>query len=486
LKIQEAEAELQEVRDAVGHIWHTIEGGKPMSAALHEAPSVFSAGVVALCRAGEHGGVLDVVAERIAKGLESGALALSAAQDTGGKEKPAAVQAGEGPSAVDRVATLLKDAVLKRASDIHLEPTDDGGQVRLRVDGVLGEFGTLDTDAYEAAVTRLMIMADLDIAERRRPQDGRIRVSIANKELDLRCSMMPYVTSAGRKGSMVIRILDTSKPVLELERICEGEVLDTMREWARRPNGIHVVSGPTGSGKTTMLYSILMAANTPERKVLSVENPVEYLLPGVLQAEVRANIGCTFPVLIRSQLRQDPDVLMIGEIQNRDTALLLPAISLTGHLVLTTLHTETATEIPRRLIDIGVEPWLVKDCLAGALSMRLVRKVCPDCRKEYEPVSLDVLNGLPDETSLRSAGFVRGGGCDRCGKTGYRGRIAVYEVLPMTSETRTMVGANASPSELRKAAIEAGMVTMRHDGCRKAAAGTTTLEEVARVTYGMT
>jgi len=482
LKIQEAEAEQWQVRDAVGRIWRTIEGGKPMSAALQEVPSLFSAGVIALCRAGEHGGVLDVVAERIAKGLENGALALSTAE-----EGEAVVgQATESAGVVDRVSGLLEDAVKSRASDIHFEPTDDGGRIRLRIDGVLSEYEALDDDAYNAVITRLMIMANLDIAEKRRPVDGRIRINLANKDLDLRCSMMPYVTRTGRKGSMVIRILDTSAPVLELDRICDGEVLETVREWARRSNGVHIVSGPTGSGKTTMLYSVLLAATTPERKVMAVENPVEYLLPGVLQAEVRANIGCTFPVLIRSQLRQDPDVLMIGEIQDRETAMLLPAISMTGHLVFTTLHTETSTEIPRRLVDIGLAPWLVKVCLSGAMGMRLVRKVCSDCREHSEAAPLDVLSGLPDEQALKSAAFVRGRGCERCNGTGYRGRIAVYETLPMTPEIRDMIGENVPPSDLREAAVETGMVTMRHDGCRKAAAGLTTLEEVSRVTYGIT
>jgi len=487
LNVLRAEIVLPELRDATDRICEAIQNGKTMSEALSRAPEIFSQSVVTLCRAGEAGGVLDKICERIANGLESGTLSVSGTADT--EPEGAAPDAELTPSeqnVVERVSGLIAHAFESRASDIHLEPTGEGGQIRLRIDGVLQPTEELDQEMYDAVISRIMIMANVDVAERRRPQDGRIKVRLKGRDLDLRCSFVSYlVDGPARRGySAVLRILERQTVVCDLGKIgASDEVLATLKSWPSQPNGIYIVTGPTGSGKTTLLYGLIQLASSPGRKVMSAENPVEYLFPGVLQAEVHDNIGVTFPRLVRSFLRQDPDVILLGEIRDRETAMVLVQAALTGHLVFSSLHTNNATTVPRRLADIGIEPWLVIDSLAGVAALRLLRKVCRDCSTPETPENLEALSGLSDESELRQATFVRGEGCDKC-NCGYRGRTAVVEVMPDTPGVREMIARNADPREIRDAAITAGMVTMRHDALRKAAQGITTVKEALRVTQG--
>ncbi|MDP6353582.1 MAG: ATPase, T2SS/T4P/T4SS family [Planctomycetota bacterium] len=488
LKVIGSELTLPELKEAINNVHEMVRSGKTLSAGTESIPAVFSAGVVTLVGAGEAGGVLDVIAERIAKGLESGALDAAGSKDISQAEAAAFDSGNSCEDILELVSRIILDAVEARASDIHIEPTADGGHVRLRIDGVMQTPESFGEETYDAVVSRLMIMANVDVTEKRRPQDGRIKLNLKGKELDLRCSFMRFLVDGrnNRNYSVVMRILDRQAVVLDIEKVgMSPDALASLRKWTGQPNGIHIVTGPTGSGKTTLLYGLLQQTNRPSTKVMSIENPVEYLIPGVLQAEVQDNIGTTFPRLCRSFLRQDPDVILIGEIRDRETAIICVQASLTGHLILTSLHTSNATEVPRRLVDIGVEPWLVLDSLRGAASLRLVRKVCPSCSKPYESDSLGALTGLSEEIDLRSATFVKGKGCDECRRSGYRGRTAIVEIMPDTQNVRDLIGKNVEPDELREAAIGAGMVTMRHDGCRKAAQGISTLEEVLRVTQGM-
>ena len=488
LSVLRAEITLAELRDTITRIHDSIRNGKTMSGSIAQSPSLFSPSVIALCKAGEAGGVLDQVAERIAKGLETGALAVAGVDDAAsGDDQAEASEAVTEGGIVEKVAKTIEHAFTSRASDIHLEPTPDGGHIRLRIDGVMQPPELLDQDTYNAVISRLMIMANVDVAEKRRPQDGRIKLSLRGRELDLRCSFASYLIDGGlgRNYSAVLRILDRQSVTLDLGRIgATEETLAALTSWPRQPNGIYIVTGPTGSGKTTLLYGLISLANTAERKVLSVENPVEYLIAGVLQAEVRDNIGATFPRLLRSFLRQDPDVILVGEIRDFETAAVCVQASLTGHLILTSLHTRNATEVPRRLADIGIEPWLVLDSLGGVASLRLVRKACDACKEPFTPENLGFLEGLPDEEELRQATFVQGKGCDKCARTGYRGRTAVLEIMPNTPKVRELIARNVEPQELRAAAIADGMITMRHDGLRKAAQGITTIKEILRVTSG--
>ena len=471
--------ELPVVRDPLALVATAVRNGKRMSQAIASLPELFSSSVVALCKAGEAGGVLDVVAERIAKGLESGSLPVW------GAPAEAATLEEEAKNWGQVVVDLVSEAVRAGASDMHFEPTRDGGQVRYRIDGVVQAPRPLPRDEYEAVIGCLKVLANMDVAEMRLPQDGRIQVEVDGRDLDLRVSLCAYATGL----SAVVRVLDRATVPLGIDKLgCSAETLEALTDWTRRPHGLHIVTGPTGCGKSTLLYSLLALLNTPDKKILTVEDPVEFLIDGVLQAPIRPDIGLTFPRVVRSFLRQAPNVILVGEIRDRETANVVVQASLTGHLLLTTLHTQTATEVPGRLVDIGLDPWLVSVSLDGAASMRLVRQVCPQCAEPFEPdeaLVAGVLAGLPDADALRQATFKRGTGCEHCHHTGYRGRTGIYEVLPLASDIRAMIRANASAKELRRAAIQAGMVTLRHDGARKAAQGVTTLEEVLRVSYGV-
>jgi len=381
---------------------------------------------------------------------------------------------------VRQVNALIARAVEARASDIHLEPAEDRLIVRLRVDGALRDEEPLAPQVKAAVVSRLKVMAGLDIAERRLPQDGRLRHAVRGQEIDFRVATAPTLHGE----SVVLRILDRSALSLDFEALgFDSGLLDRYRAILGRPHGIVLVTGPTGSGKTTTLYASLAGLNTPERKILTVEDPVEYRLAGIAQTQVKPQIGLTFAAALRSFLRQDPDVMMVGEIRDLETAQVAVQAALTGHTILSTLHTNDAASAVTRLLDMGVEPYLITSTLNAVLAQRLVRRLCPACRvaAPADPAALDGL-GLGPAVSAAVGRTWRPVGCQACGGGGFRGRLAVTELLPMSEAVARLVLDRAEAREIRKVAAAEGMVGMLEDGVRKAAAGLTTLDDVLRVT----
>ncbi len=376
---------------------------------------------------------------------------------------------------------LLMEAVKERASDIHIEPYENGLDVRLRVDGVLRKVLTPPKIIQDAFISRIKILAGLDIGEKRLPQDGRIRLLVGGKDIDIRVSIVP--TSMGERA--VLRLLDRQMGVLSLEMIgLKGATLNTFRDFLSRTSGIILVTGPTGSGKTTTLYSSLLRLNTEERNIITVEDPVEYQLKGIGQIHVNPKIGLTFASGLRAILRQDPDVMMVGEIRDVETAEIAVHASLTGHLVLSTLHTNDAPGALTRLIDMGIEPFLVASSLIGVLAQRLVRVICPHCKEAYEPSEAEKEYFLNFSLlTLNSSLFLhRGKGCDKCLGKGYLGRTGLFELLEITPEIRSMILERKDAQGIRASAIGQGFKTLRDDGIKKVLSGITTLEEVLRVT----
>lgn len=374
------------------------------------------------------------------------------------------------------VNLLIREAHDARASDIHLESTREGLRVRLRVDGVLAEVPSPPKGLQAAVVSRVKLLAELDIAERRAPQDGRIRVRLEARELDLRVSTVPTLYGE----SVVLRLLDRGgRPVALDELGMDPDTHAQVRRLAERPHGIILATGPTGSGKTTTLYAALGLRQQTAEKIITIEDPVEYQLPGVTQVPVNVKAGMTFGSALRSILRQDPDVLMVGEMRDAETAGIAVQAALTGHLVFSTLHTNDALAAVTRLIDLGVEPYLIAATLEGVLAQRLVRRICAECRERHIP-DPSTIALLADHTVGRVT-LERGGGCGTCRETGYRGRTGLFELL-LVSDTVKEAIANRRPlATLRGIAAEAGMVTLREDGWRKVEAGLTTVEEVLRV-----
>lgn len=373
---------------------------------------------------------------------------------------------------------LIKQAVNIGGSDIHVEPSDKMLRVRMRVDGLLQEVLSLKK-IYQSTITAsIKIMSQMDIAEKRVPQDGRFRIRIGERAIDLRVSSFP--ASYGEK--IVLRILDKSSMRIELEHIgFDPSVLTRLKTIIVKPYGIFLVTGPTGSGKTTTLYAILTRINDIQKNIITLEDPIEYDLENINQAQINTKAGLTFANGLRSILRQDPDIIMVGEIRDMETAEIATQSALTGHLVLSTLHTNDAPSAANRLIDMGVEPFLVASSIEGVLSQRLVRRICPKCKEPYTPSKdIAVKFNLADNESV----FYRAKGCRQCGRTGYKGRTGIYELMMMTDELRSIIAAKRSTSELKKAAIETGMKTLQQDGIRKALEGITTLEEVMRVAGG--
>ena len=387
--------------------------------------------------------------------------------------------ASEAP--VIRLVNLMTArAVESRASDIHIEPFENRLKIRYRVDGVLREVESPPSRLSAAVISRIKIMAKLNIAERRLPQDGRIQLRAQGKEIDLRVSTVPTLYGE----SVVMRILDKASVVLDFAKLgFSSRTLKRFLDVLHQPHGIILVTGPTGSGKTTTLYTALQTINTPERKILTVEDPVEYQLEGVNQIQVKAQINLTFANALRAIVRQDPDVIMIGEMRDVETAGIAVQSALTGHLVLSTLHTNDAAGSITRLLDMGVEDYLLTSTINGILAQRLVRLLCTQCRQPYP-----ALPELADELRLhrfsdtRDITLYKSVGCEQCGGTGYRGRAAIMEFLVMSDSLRRMVLKHADAGELQAAAQKEGMDTMYEDGLRKAVAGLTTIEEVLRVT----
>jgi len=378
------------------------------------------------------------------------------------------------------VSLIITNALDTRASDIHIEPFENRLAVRYRIDGVLHEVESPPRRFSAAVISRVKIMANLDIAERRLPQDGRIRLRVQGKEIDLRVSTVP--TMHGE--SVVMRILDKGGVALDFKRLgFEDDILQRFLDVLKEPHGILLVTGPTGSGKTTTLYTALEKLNQPDVKILTVEDPVEYQMPGINQIQVKPQIDLTFANALRSIVRQDPDVIMIGEIRDLETAEIAVQSALTGHLVLSTVHTNDAASTMNRLLDMGVEDYLLTSTVIGILAQRLVRTLCAHCKEPYT-----ALPEVVEELGLARFGhgseitLYHAKGCPQCAQTGYTGRISIMEMLPITDPMRSLVMRHATAADLRNAAVAEGMLTMYEDGLRKAVNGVTTFEEVLRVT----
>ncbi len=388
------------------------------------------------------------------------------------------LEEGDAP-VIKLVHLIIQEAVQMRASDIHIEPFVDRVRLRYRIDGVCIERESPPRRLLGSIVSRLKIMGSIDIAEKRRPQDGRIKILVAGKDIDLRVSILPTVHGQ----SVVMRILDRDNIKVSLRDLGFGD-----EDWKRfsslikRPNGILLVTGPTGSGKTTTLYASLNELNRPDVKIITAEDPVEYYLPGVNQCEVKAKIGMTFARIIRAMLRQNPNILLVGEIRDEETANTAIQASLTGHLVFSTLHTNDAPGAVTRLVDMGVQPFLVASSVMAVVAQRLVRKVCPKCKSRVEPPA-HILQGLGLRPEIaKKANFVKGKGCNNCNKTGYRGRMGIYELMIMSSAIREMTFKGESTLAIRRVARKQGMRTLFEDGMIKAIKGLTTLEEILRIT----
>src|SRR5919106_1071396 len=379
------------------------------------------------------------------------------------------------PPVIRYVNALIREAHESRASDIHLESTRGGLRCRLRIDGVLSELPTPPAGLEAAIVSRVKLIADLDIAERRRPQDGRVRARLEERELDLRMSTMPTLYGE----SVVLRLLDRGGRPVGLDELgMAPEALEQFRAAALRPDGNVLATGPTGSGKTTTLYAALGLRRNVEEKIITIEDPVEYHLEGVTQVPVRVQVGMTFASALRSMLRQDPDVVMVGEMRDADTAQIAAQASLTGHLVFSTLHTNDAASAILRLTDLGVEPYLVGATLEAVLAQRLVRKVCTECRERYEPDPQVV--ALLARQPVGTIELARGRGCAACRQTGYRGRSGIFELLIVSEDLKDAVSRRQPLAALREIARAQGMLTLREDGWVKVQAGITTVEEVLR------
>ncbi|MEI6737146.1 MAG: type II secretion system ATPase GspE, partial [Pseudomonadota bacterium] len=378
------------------------------------------------------------------------------------------------------VNLIINHALERRASDIHIEPFENQLIVRYRIDGVLHETESPPRRLSAAVISRIKIMANLDIAERRLPQDGRIKLRVQGKEIDLRVSTVP--TMHGE--SVVMRILDKGGVTLNFAALgFDDENLKVFLDILSQPHGILLVTGPTGSGKTTTLYTALDRLNQPDIKILTVEDPVEYQMPGINQIQVKPQIELTFANALRSIVRQDPDVIMIGEIRDLETAQIAVQSALTGHLVLSTVHTNDAASTINRLLDMGVDDYLLTSTVVGIQAQRLIRRLCNHCKTPYHPVEGVVEQmGLRRYTKDAQVTLHHAKGCEHCGHTGYFGRECIMEVLPMTDALRSLVMKHANASELRTVAVEGGMETMYENGLKKAVSGVTTLEEILRVT----
>eukprot|EP00456_Euglypha_rotunda_P086693 TRINITY_DN879_c0_g1_i1.p1 TRINITY_DN879_c0_g1~~TRINITY_DN879_c0_g1_i1.p1 ORF type:complete len:565 (-),score=145.43 TRINITY_DN879_c0_g1_i1:1615-3309(-) len=390
-------------------------------------------------------------------------------------------EAEESAPVVRLVNLIISEAVNMRASDIHIEPFEDRIRVRYRIDGVLIERDSPPKRLLAALTSRLKIMARMDIAEKRRPQDGRIKTRTGGKDFDLRVSILP--TKFGQ--AVVLRILDRDNIKVGIRNLGFGE--ENYRRFQtiiRRPNGIFLVTGPTGSGKTTTLYSALGELNRPDKKIITAEDPVEYYLPGINQVEVKHDIGLNFQRIIRAMLRQAPNVILVGEIRDAETAEMAIQASLTGHLVFSTLHTNDAPSSITRLIDMGVEPFLVASSIMAILAQRLVRVPCPKCKEEYTPDSSETQHFEITPEQFASAKFMRGKGCNHCQHTGYRGRIATFELMSMNSALREMTFKSEPAQAIRRQARLFGMRTLVEDALTKALVGKTTLMEVYKLDKG--
>ncbi len=388
------------------------------------------------------------------------------------------IEQAQEATVVKLVNEILLEAIRDRASDIHVEPYEDDLKIRYRVDGVLHTTNVPpEIRRFHAAiVSRIKILSNLNIAEKRLPQDGGFKIKAQNRDIDLRVSIIP--TAFG--GAVVMRILDKQSAMLSLDQLgLMDEALEGIEHLIKQPYGIVLVTGPTGSGKTTTLYASLNTIKSDRIKILTVEDPIEYYLDGIQQVQVKPHIGLTFASGLRSFLRHDPDVILVGEIRDLDTAEVAINASLTGHLVFSTLHTNDAVTATTRLLDMGVEPFLVSSAVSGVLAQRLVRRICPNCREEY---TLDPVDVPSDFKIERGQKLYRGVGCRECRHTGYRGRLGIFELLPVDDEVREMILQRKSATDIQGAARANGLKLMREDGWSKVIKGITTVDEIVRVT----
>jgi type IV pilus assembly protein PilB len=377
------------------------------------------------------------------------------------------------------VNLLVNQAVSDRASDIHVEPTENDLRIRFRIDGVLHEVMRSPRSIQAGVISRLKVMADINIAERRVPQDGRITMKVNGRSIDLRVATLPIVH--GEK--VVMRILDKSQAVLNLEELgFLSESLARFETSYRKPYGTILVTGPTGSGKSTTLYATLNLLNEPHRNIITVEDPVEYRLPGINQVQIHTKAGLTFAGALRSILRADPDIVLVGEIRDRETAIIGIEAALTGHLVLSTLHTNDAASTPQRLVEMGVEPFLVTSALDAVVAQRLARRLCEKCKAPYQPTEPELVQaGWPMDDIDEWPTLHHAVGCPACGRTGYRGRFGVHEVMLVTEEIERLIIERRSAEDIQKIALMQGMLSLREDGLRKVGMGLTSLEEIFRV-----
>jgi len=395
-----------------------------------------------------------------------------------GKEVEELIEVASLAPVIQVVDTLITKAVEVGASDIHLEPDQGHFYCRYRIDGILREIPELPKKYEAAIISRIKIMSSMDIAEKRLPQDGRIQTTVANKSVDLRVSTFPTLSGE----NVVLRILDRSRAFLELDGLgFAPENLRMMEKAIKRPFGMILVTGPTGSGKTTTLYAALNKVNNLDKNIMTLEDPVEYEIPRIRQSQVNVKAGLTFAAGLRSMVRQDPDVIMIGEIRDKETADIAIHAALTGHLVFSTLHTNDSASAATRLIDIGVEPFLVGTSVIAIIAQRLVRTLCPNCKKPYTPgkEEMDLLGAGPaDEKAV----FYKEAGCRRCFDTGYSGRTGIFEMLALDDKMKELISRKVSSTQIHEAAVRGGMKTLRDDGTLKVKAGITTVSEVLRVT----
>ncbi|MCK5853297.1 type II secretion system ATPase GspE [bacterium] len=380
------------------------------------------------------------------------------------------------------VNLIIWNALQMRASDIHIEPFENQLLVRYRVDGVLHESSSPPSNLHAAIISRIKIMADLDISERRTTQDGRIQIKLGSREIDIRVSIMPTVWGE----NVVMRLLDKTALMLDLTDLgFDPEMLKTYTEIINSAHGIVLITGPTGSGKTTTLYSSLSLLNTQDVKIITIEDPVEYQISGINQIHVNPKVGLTFASGLRSILRQDPDKVMVGEIRDLETAETAVQASLTGHLVFSTLHTNDAPSAVTRLIDMGVEPYLITSSVIGIIAQRLVRVLCPNCKEAYETDVEEYIERLmlPEDSVKKGKQiYYKPVGCEECRGTGYKGRISLFELMLTTEEIKKLTLERSASYEIKKQAVKDGMITLQQDGWKKACAGITTIEEVLRVT----
>jgi len=377
------------------------------------------------------------------------------------------------------VNLVILRAVKEKASDIHIEPFgEDALRVRYRIDGILHDVMSLPRNLQLAVISRIKIMSDLDIAERRLPQDGRIQVNVGGRNINIRVSILPAVSGE----SAVLRILDPSSILLELDSLgFSHDILPNFLSLIKKPNGIILVTGPTGSGKSTTLYTTLNLLNSTEKKIMTIEDPVEYRLKGISQVQAKPKIGLTFAAGLRSFLRQDPDIMLVGEIRDKETAEIAVQAALTGHIVLSTLHTNDAPSSVIRLIDMGIESFLISSSVIGVIAQRLVRKICPKCKKEIK-ITPDMKKILDEfEINSNEITLYKGEGCPYCKDTGYKGRIAIFELMLISENIRDLISKNVTTGKLREAAISEGMCQLRSDGIKKVCEGITTIDEVLRV-----